>query len=138
MKEYTTKEKSNKNQYFKEFFPPIVIYVVLIFTLNLVQDDLEGSVWVYPVALSPLVPIFFVFRAVIRFIQRSDEFIRKLHGESAVVTLVIVNFIGFAYGLLISVGIPAPDLFLAASLICPVYFLVYAYLSRKHGGGGCL
>ncbi len=137
MNKYTTKEKNNKNQYFKEFFPPIMIYVVMIFAVNLALDGLEGSIWIYPAALSPLLPIFFVFRAVIRFIQRSDEFIRKLHGESAVVTLVIVNFIGFAYGLLIYAGVSAPDLFMAASLICPMYFLVYAYLSRKNGGGGC-
>lgn len=137
MNVYTTKEKNNKNQYFKEFLPPVVIYVVMIFAVNLALDDLEGSIWIYPTALSPLLPIFFVFRAVIRFIQRSDEFIRKLHGDSAVMTLVIVNFVGFAYGLLIYAGVPAPDLFMAASLICPLYFLVYAYHSRKNGGGGC-
>lgn len=137
MSELTTKEKENKEQYFKEFFPPILIYVLMIIGINIVLDRMEDSIWVYPIALSPMVPVYFVFRAIIGFVRRSDEFMRRIYGESAVITLIIVNFLGFAYGLLIYVGVPGFDLFTAASMICPLYFVTVFYVKRQYGGSGC-
>ena len=85
----------------------------------------------------PMIPIYFVMRAIVRFVKRSDEFQQKLYSEASVITLLIVTFFGLAIGLVQYAGGPDIDLFMAATIICPIYFLVFAFLQKDHGASGC-
>lgn len=137
MANLTEKEKLSHKQYMREIIPITVIYMIMIFGAVYFLKDLKDTIWAYPLAIGPLVPIYFIIRSVVNFARRSDELMRKLYGESAVITLLIVIFSGFTYGLLMNVGLPQPDIFVAASIICPLYFIVFAILRRRYGLEGC-
>ena len=137
MANLTEKEKLSHKKYMREIIPIAVIYMVTIFGSVYFLQDFKDSIWAYPLALGPLIPIYFIIRSVVNFAKRSDELMRKLYGESAVITLLIVIFSGFTYGLLMNVGLPQPDIFVAASLICPLYYIVFAILRRRYDLEGC-
>lgn len=136
MANLTEKERQSSKQYKREIMSAMVVYMVMIVGSLYLLKDVKGTVWAYPLALSPLIPVYFIIRALVNFVRRSDELIQKIHGESAVITLLVVIFSGFAYGLLMKVGLPQPDIFMAASIICPLYFIVFALVRRKYDMDG--
>jgi len=121
----------------REIIPATVIYLMMVAGIQYLLKDMKDTIWVYPVVLSPLIPVCVIIHALVNFVKRSDELIQKLHGDSAIITLLIVIFTGFTYGFLTKVDLPQPDIFWAASLICPLYFIVLAYLHRKYGMDRC-
>ncbi len=138
MSKYTKKEKESSAQYVKEFLPAIIAYMLLIFaTKFILKGEIGDSDWAYLIALLPMVPTYFVMRAIVRFVNRSDEFFKKIFLESGAVTLLIITFLGFSIGLVQYVGGPDIDLFIATTMICPIYFIVVAYLFRKNGADKC-
>jgi hypothetical protein len=138
MTKYTKKEKQSSKQYFREFLPAIIIYVLLILaTKYILKGDIGATNWAYVIAVMPMIPIYYVMRAIVRFVRRSDELQKKLHSEASVITLLIVTFFGFAIGLVQYAGGPDIDLFMAATIICPLYFVVFAFLQKSNGDSGC-
>jgi len=133
----TKKEKQSGKKYMQEIIPATVIYLLMVAGTRYLLKGNEATMWAYPLALSPLIPAYFIARSLVNFVKRSDELIQKLHGDSAIITLLIVIFSGFAYGFLTKVGLPQPDIFWAATLICPLYFIILALLHRKYGMGCC-
>ncbi len=133
MGDLTEKEKQSINRYFREIIPATVAYLLMIAGSKYFLKEMEDTIWIYPIALSPLIPAYFLMHFLVNFVKRADELIHKLHGDCAIITLLIVVFSGLTYGLLVKVGIPQPDIFWAASLICPLYFIVLAFLFRKYG-----
>lgn len=137
MANMTEKEKQSDRKLMREIIPATVILLVMMVGAKYLLKDMNDIFLVYPLALSPLIPVLFIIHSIVNFIMRTDELMRKIYGDSAVITLVIVIFLGMAYGLLNRVGLPQPDIFVAACLIYPLYVLVFYILRRKYGVGGC-
>ena len=137
MTNLTEKEKQSDKKLMREIIPATVILFMMIAGSRYLVKDMNGTFLAYPLALSPLIPVLFIIHSIVNFIMRTDELMRKIYGDSAVITLVIVIFLGMAYGLLNRVGLPQPDIFMAACLIYPLYVLVFYILRRKYGVGGC-
>jgi len=137
MADITEKERQSSKRYLREIILATAIYLVMIVGSQYFLKDMTDTIWAYPIALSPLIPVCCIIYSMVNFVRRSDELIQKLHGDSAIITLLLVIFAGFTYGLLIKVGLPQPDIFWAASLICPLYFIVLAFLRRNYGMDGC-
>jgi len=137
MANLTEKEKQSSKKYMREIIPATVIYLLMVAGTQYILKDNKATMWAYPLALSPLIPVYFIARSLVNFVKRSDELIQKLYGDSAIITLLIVIFSGFAYGFLTKVGLPQPDIFWMATLICPLYFIVLAFLLRRYGMSWC-
>lgn len=137
MTNLTEKEKLSSRRYLIEIIPATVIYLLMIAGSQYFLKDMKETIWVYPLVLSPLIAVCFIIYSIVNFVRRTDELIQKLHGDSAIITLLLVIFSGFTYGFLIKVGVSQPDVFWSASLICPLYFIVLAFLRWRMSMGGC-
>lgn len=77
------------------------LYAVLILLVSWAEDAgrLSGAI-VYPAALAPSVPIVGVMWAVLRFLNRSDEFVRALLAKRLVIAVAILLCACVIYGFL--------------------------------------
>jgi len=132
MSDLTEKEKQSGRQYLKEFWPSMVGYVVILLGAQALLTKYPDTMWEIPLALSPVIPVYFVIRAIVRFIGRMDEFQKKIFMETAVITLLAVTLSAFAYGFLEGQGFPPVNLLVAASMVLPLYFLIYFIVKRKY------
>lgn len=97
--------------YFRDFWPGIVGYV-LVLSAVLAWGDLGGhSGWRYLWALLPVVPAGWVVRAVVRHVRRIDDYQRRLLFEAlgvafgvTMIASVTVGFLGIA-GLTLSASV---------------------------------
>lgn len=134
MKNLTEKEKASGKKYMKEFWPPMIAYVVVLLAAQNLLKQYTGTLWEIPLALAPVVPIYFVVRAIVRFIKRMDEFQKRIFMESAAITLLVIIFSAFSYGFLEGQGFPHVDLILAAILSCLLFFVTLTIVRRKYDG----
>ena len=88
--------------YLKTFIPAMLAYVVVLFASILVANRLGIEAPIYlraMLSLSPVIPIFFVCLALIRFLRDSDELERQIELEaialSGLFTGVIFLCLGF-------------------------------------------
>ncbi len=130
MGDLTTKEKANKKKYLWEFWPPMIVYMVWVFIVPEILKVAGDGWWTVPLTLSQIIPLIFVARAMIRFIDRCDELMKFVYMKSAVVSLVVIIFVCMGYGFLEFRGYPTVPLFIIGTLVIPVYF-VCAFVIRK-------
>jgi len=134
MTKLTEKERQSGRQYMKEFWPPMIAYVVVLLGAQAILRYYPETMWEVPLAIAPVIPIAFVTRSIVRFILRMDEFQKKIFMETAVITLLVIMFSGFTYGFLEGQGFPPVNLIVAASMICPLYFVIFFFVTRKYNG----
>jgi len=92
--------------YIAEMAVCMVAYVaVLVPAIWLLNRGLEGPLRV-AVAIAPVVPIVFVFVAVLRYFGRTDEFERRMLLESLGIAGVITALLAATYGFLENAGLP--------------------------------
>ena len=92
--------------YIAEMAICMVAYVaVLVPAIWLLNRGLEGPLRV-AVAIAPVVPIVFVFVAVLRYFGRTDEFERRMLLESLGIAGVITALLAATYGFLENAGLP--------------------------------
>lgn len=71
-------DRARARAYHHEFWPGIVAYAVVL-TGVLLWGDLDGqSPWRFLWAVLPVIPALWIVRAVLRHVQRSDEYQRIL------------------------------------------------------------
>jgi len=108
----------------------MTLYVLLILTVSWADDAerLSGPI-VYAAALSPSVPIGGLMWAVLRFMTRSDEFVRAVLAKRFVVTTGIMLFLCVAYGFLETYAdVPHAPLWLAFPTFWAVFGLVSPFV----------
>lgn len=123
MSKLTPQEKQNVYKYRREFLPPMLFYMGWVFAVPYLLDYVGDGIWTIPLAVSQIVPLMFVARAIIRFIERSDELMQKLSLKAAAMTLIIITFFCMGYGFLEIRDYPHIPLFLIGTAIIPIYFL---------------
>lgn len=79
--------------------------VVLVPAIWLLNRGLEGPLK-FAVALAPVVPIVFVFIAVLRYFGRTDELERRMLLESLGIAGIITALLAATYGFLENAGMP--------------------------------
>ncbi len=91
--------------------------VSMIFYLGLTY----GSVWILKnqeiahvplkilIAVMPMVPLVWAYRAIIAHVRSMDEFQRKIQFEAVVFAAVITGFVAGTYGFLQNAGLPPLD-----------------------------
>ena len=84
----------------------MVAYIaVLIPAIWLLNRGLEGPLR-FAVAIAPVVPIVFVFIAILRYFGRTDEFERRMLLESLGIAGMITALLAATYGFLENAGLP--------------------------------
>lgn len=134
MTKLTKKERQSGQQYMKEFWPPMIAYMVILLGGQAFLRHNPETLWGIPLALAPLVPIFFIGRSIVRFIGRMDEFQKKIFMEAATFTLLVLILSAFAYGFLEGQGFPHLDMTLVAIMICLLYLVIFVFVRRKYHG----
>lgn len=113
-------------RYLREFFPAMLVYVVLVFLSVSWLKTLGGTAARTVVTLLPVIPIAFVIRAMVRVIRDQDEFERRIDLESIAIAGGIGGFGFFTYGMLLNAHVlPPPPAEAVAIWVMPVLFACF-------------
>ena len=113
--------ESARKAYFVEFGSAMVGYVIVLPIAMSVIQRFPDAPWRYAVALAPVVPLCFALAAMLRFFNRSDEMIRRVHFDAFAVSAGATAIATFAYGMLQNVGLPPINLTLVAPFTIAVW-----------------
>ena len=93
--------------YSLEILIPIIIYTVMfLISVYLIKHSAPSAWWHIPLALVPMVPLYFALRAIMRSFYRMDELQKRIQLEALAFSFVITCFLTFSIGLLENVGFP--------------------------------
>lgn len=127
------KVKEVNKRYTKELVGSIVAYaVVLVGVLWLVNGPFESSYLRYLLVILPMVPVLFTVRAMIRYLNDTDELERELQLKSLAISLAGTAFITFTYGFLEQVGLPKISMFVVWPIIATLWVGARFYLNRQY------
>lgn len=94
-------------RYYKEFALSMRAYVIAVIASSLVLKNVEfPKAAQITIALSPIIPIFFVIVVIIRALRDSDELIQKIQLQAVVFSAITTGLITFSYGFLENIGSP--------------------------------
>lgn len=72
------RDRAATRRYVLEFFPAVILYLILLFGVSAVVDLKGSNPWNPLLALLPLIPVVWMMVAAIRHYRRSDEYQRGL------------------------------------------------------------
>lgn len=97
-----------RRRYIFEFAIATVAYVVVLLGSRMLWRDATGAFEIV-VALLPMVPLVFVFAAVVRYILNADELQRQMLVESLAIAGGVTMLITLTYGFLEGDPLPRPS-----------------------------
>lgn len=99
--------KNAKHHYHIAMMIYAAVFLVSTFvSVRLTNQGPSSAWWRIPLALVPLIPIFFALRAFLRFFFRLDELQRRIQLEALALSFGVTCLVTWAYGLLEDVGLP--------------------------------
>ncbi|RMG98074.1 MAG: hypothetical protein D6706_07570 [Chloroflexi bacterium] len=105
IKEETTMNKVMK-QYTREFLLAMGLYAILVFGTSYIIHQMENSIWRYPIAILPVLPMILGVVAYLRLLNRIDELQQKIHLNAISLAAGATGIITFTIGFLQTVGFP--------------------------------
>ena len=111
----------------------MIVYMVWVFIVPEILDKIGDGWWAVPLTLSQIIPLVFVARAMIRFVDRCDELMKLVYMKSAVTSLIIFTFVCMGYGFLEFRGYPSIPLFLIGDY-CNSRLLYVGFYNQKEVG----
>jgi ABC-type multidrug transport system permease subunit len=107
MNQPVSKAESIAKAYKRTYYIAMIIYaVVLLASVFLTKHGPPSAWWRIPLALVPLIPVFFALRAFLRFFSRLDELQRRIQLEALALSFGVTCVVTWSYGLLEYVGFP--------------------------------
>ncbi|MBC3880472.1 hypothetical protein H8K35_03875 [Undibacterium sp. LX40W] len=103
---YSKKDRADAKTYSKELRLSIVLYVIVLFASIFVAKSLEAGALQTAVVLTPVLPGLLTMRAIIRHLNRQDEFMRIYMLEMIAIAGGVTAFLSFSYGFAEGVGFP--------------------------------
>jgi len=85
----------------------IAYAVVFLVSFFLLKNGPPSAWWRIPLALTPMIPIFFALRAFLHFFRRIDELQKRIQLEALALSFGATCVVTFSYGLLEYAGFPA-------------------------------
>ncbi len=133
MNQSASKDQSVSKIYTREFLTAMIAYaVVLLASVFLLKHGPSLAWWRIPLALTPMIPIFFALRAFLRFFRRIDELQRRIQLEAFALSFGITCVVTFSYGLLEYAGFPAVSWIWIPVLMMPLWSIGAAIASRRY------
>jgi multisubunit Na+/H+ antiporter MnhB subunit len=84
------------------------------------------------IALAAMIPIVFVFAAIIRYLLRTDEFIRKTTTEAAAIAGGATALITLMYSLLEGAGFPKQHAIWTYSTFMIIWLVALPFVLRRY------
>lgn len=127
-----------QRRYLREFLPPMVAYVVVLFLSMWLLKRIDGPSGLRAVvALLPALPIALALRAIVRYIRDADEMQRRIELEAVSIATACVALLSMSAGFLQLakvIDIPAGVAMIwVFPLTCLGYGLAKAVVSRRYG-----
>ncbi|WP_395011505.1 hypothetical protein [Undibacterium sp.] len=104
--EYSKKDKVDAKKYGSELGISIVIYTLVLFGSITIAKPMENGWLRTLIVLTPTLPAFGAFWAIIRHFRRMDEYMRVWLLEVIALAGGITAFFSFSYGFLEGMGYP--------------------------------
>lgn len=125
-------------RYLREFLPPMVAYVVVLFLSLWLLKRIDGPSGLRAaVALLPALPIALGLRAIVRYIRDTDEMQRRIELEAVSIATAFVAMLYMSAGFLqlasvidIPAGVAMIWMF---PLLCLSYGLAKIVVSQRYG-----
>lgn len=122
-----------KRQYQIRFAAAILTYVVIVFPLAAGADRAEGP-WKIVLALTPLVPLVFVFVSAIQFLRGIDELERQIHIEALAIAAGVTALLSVTYGFLEVAHFPRPSAWVTYSVVMVCWLIATPLVARRYKG----
>jgi hypothetical protein len=133
MNQSASKDQLVTKTYTREFLSAMIAYaVVLLVSVFLLKHGPPWAWWRIPLALTPMIPIFFALRAFLRFFHRIDELQRRIQLEAFALSFGITCVVTFSYGLLEYAGFPAVSWIWIPVFMMPLWCIGAAIASRRY------
>ncbi|MGH8279441.1 MAG: hypothetical protein ACRETQ_07755 [Gammaproteobacteria bacterium] len=126
--------KQVTRRYLREFLGAMIFYVVVILLVGWQLNIHKAGPWHYALAVLPLVPIVLVFIAIVRFLARTDELIRRLHIQAFAISAGLTAFLALTWGLLEGAGLPKLSAWWTFVCIDVVWGAAFLVLRRRAMG----
>ena len=104
--EYSKKEKKDAKTYLNELGFSILIYMAVLVGSITIAKPMENGWLRTLIVLTPTIPAFGAFWAIIRHFRRMDEYMRVWILEIIALAGGITAFFSFSYGFLEGLGYP--------------------------------
>jgi len=104
---------------------------VLVPAMWLLNHGIEGALKV-AVAIAPVVPVAFVFLAVLRYFAATDEFQRRLMVESLAIAGGITALLAVTYGFLENAGLPYLSTWWTYTAFMAAWLIARLFVSRTY------
>lgn len=104
--EYSKKEKKDAKTYLNELGLSILIYMMVLVGSITIAKPMENGWLRTLIVLTPTIPAFGAFWAIIRHFRRMDEYMRVWILEIIALAGGITAFFSFSYGFLEGLGYP--------------------------------
>jgi ABC-type proline/glycine betaine transport system permease subunit len=121
-------------RYLREFLPAMAAYVVVLLLSIWGLRHADATTLRVLLALSPVVPVAWAGRAVVRFVRDSDELDQRILLEAFALAALALTLGTFCLGLLVSAGVLPMRADMALIMVLPTYCLLYglfACLARR-------
>lgn len=119
-------------RYAVEFAISMIAYmVILVVSMNAINHGVTPQLkWVF--ALLPLVPIAFVFAAVVRYVGSIDELQRRILIESLALAAGVTALLGITYGFLEVAGLPRLSAWWAYAAVMVAWIISQPFVARRY------
>ncbi len=120
-------------RYLREFILAMAVNVVAMFlSVLLVEQTPRDSILRILWAVVPIMPIFFVLVAFLRYLGGIDELQQRIQLQAIGFSAGATSLLTFAYGLLENVGFPHLSLTYVFPAMAALWGLSLSYFSRRY------
>jgi len=119
--------------YKREFNTAMFIYaVVLLISVFLTKHSPSSAWWRIPLALVPLIPVFFALQTFLRFFSHLDELQRRIQLEAFALSFGVTCVVTWSYGLLEYIGFPGVSWIWIPPFMIILWRIGVAIASRRY------
>jgi hypothetical protein len=127
----------SKQRFGRRFAIAMAVYTILVVTSQQILNTLNDSIWRYPVALLPVVPLLVVFWLFLVYLREMDELLRRIQFEAFGISLGATLIFTITWGFLEAADLlpPFPTIFIG-----PVMILLWGFgswLTRRRYNAVC-
>lgn len=91
-----------------------------------------NSIWRYPVAVLPMIPLIFIARASVQRIACLDELHRRIQFNALAMTVLVTAMITLTYGFLEHVGLPHVSVIWVWPLMAAIWSVCTGVAQRRY------
>ena len=119
-------------RYALEFTLSMLAYaVVLIISIKAINHGLPPALKLL-FALLPVVPVAFVFAAIVRYMGSVDELQRRIHIESLALAAGITALLAITYGFLETVGLARLSAWYTYAAVMIAWLVAQPFVARRY------